>query len=89
MPYTIKMMIYVKIHKAVSEKLHKIMRERNISINKLANISCLTQSTVDSLVNGKSKNPKMLTIVRICDGLEIKLSDFFADEIFYNIDRED
>lgn len=67
----------------------KIIEERNITINKLASISCLTQSTVDSLVNGKSKNPKLLTIVRICDGLGISLSEFFNDNVFKNIDRED
>ena len=55
--------------------------ERNISVNKSASISYLTQSTVDSLVNGKSKNPKLLTIVRICDGLGIKLSDFRKDNV--------
>ena len=65
------------------------MIERDLSVNKLASISCLTQSTVDSLVNGKSKNPKLLTIVRICDGLNIKLSDFFEDKLFDKIDRED
>ena len=79
----------MKIHKAVSEKLTKIMVERNISVNKLASITCLTQSTVDSLVNGKSKNPKLLTIVRICDGLNIELNEFFDDELFKGIDRED
>lgn len=79
----------MKIHKAVSEKLTKIMVERNISVNKLASITCLTQSTIDSLVNGKSKNPKLLTIVRICDGLNIELNEFFDDELFKEIDRED
>ena len=79
----------VKIHKAVSDKLTKIMIERGLSVNKLASISCLTQSTVDSLVNGKSKNPKLLTIVKICDGLNIKLCDFFEDDLFNEIDRED
>ena len=82
-------MIIVKIHKAVSDKLTKIMIERGLSVNKLASISCLTQSTVDSLVNGKSKNPKLLTIVRICDGLNIKLCEFFNDDLFNEIDRED
>lgn len=79
----------MKIHKTVSEKLTKIMVERNISVNKLASITCLTQSTIDSLVNGKSKNPKLLTIVRICDGLNIELNEFFDDELFKEIDRED
>ena len=79
----------MKISEAISEKINKIIIEKDITINKLSSISCLTQSTVESLVNGKSKNPKLLTIVRICDGLGITLSEFFNDDLFKNIDRED
>ena len=71
------------------EKINKILLERNITVNKLATLSYLTQSTVESLVNGQSKNPKLLTIVRICDGLDISLKEFFDDSLFDNIDRED
>lgn len=79
----------MKISEAISKKILSIIKERDITINKLATISCLTQSTVDSLVNGKSKNPKLLTIVRICDGLGITLKEFFDDKIFLDLDRED
>lgn len=79
----------MKLNKAISEKILKIIREKDITVNKLASICCLTQSTVDSLINGKSKNPKLLTIVRICDGINISLKEFFEDELFDNIDRED
>lgn len=79
----------MKLSRAISEKINKILIERNITVNKLANISCLTQSTVESLVNEKSKNAKLLTIVRICDGLGITLTEFFDDDLFKNIDRED
>lgn len=79
----------MKLSSAVSQKILKICDEKNISINKLASICCLTQSTVQSLIDGKSKNPKMLTIIRICEGLDIKLKDFFDDHIFDNIERED
>ena len=80
-------MIQLKVDKAISEKINKILIERNLTINKLATISCLTQSTVESLVNGRSKNPKLLTIMKICDGLNISLDEFFDDEIFNNIDN--
>lgn len=79
----------MKLSKAISEKINKILLERNITVTKLASISCLTQSTVESLANEHSKNPKLLTIVRICDGLGITMSEFFDDELFSNIDRED
>ena len=79
----------MKINEAIGIRLNKICTEKNISINKLASISCLTQSTVQHLADGRSKNPKTLTIVRICDGLGIKLKDFYDDPIFDDIDRED
>ena len=79
----------MRISDAISKKLNKICKERNISVNKLANMSLLTQSTVEHLINGDSKNPKLLTIIRICDGLEMSLQEFFADDLFRNMDRED
>jgi len=79
----------MKISEAISKKLIKICKERNISVNKLANMSLLTQSTVEHLVNGDSKNPKLVTIIRICDGLDMSLQEFFADDLFRNMDRED
>lgn len=79
----------MKLSSAISKKLLNICKEKNISVNELASMCCLTQSTVQNLIEGNSKNPKLLTIVRICDGLGIKMKDFFDDDIFDNIDRED
>ena len=79
----------MKISEAMSKKLLKICEERNISINKLATICLLTQSTVQNIIECNSSNPKLLTIVRICDGLEITLQEFFNDEVFNHLDRED
>ena len=79
----------MKISDAMAQKILNIIKEKDITINKLAQICCLTQITVDSLINKRSKNPKILTIVRICDGLNLTLEEFFDDELFKNIDRED
>lgn len=79
----------MKVTEAVSKKLLNICGERNITVNKLASISCLTQSTIANIVNRETNNPKLLTIVRICDGLNIELSEFFDDKLFKNLDRED
>ena len=48
----------------------------------------MNQSTVNSLVDGTSQNPKLLTIVRLCYGLDMPLKDFFDDEVFIDIDDE-
>lgn len=77
------------ISEAVITKILSLCDERNITVNKLATICGITQSTLDNIVNGHSRNPKLLTIIRICDGLEITMYDFFSDPIFLNLDRED
>lgn len=79
----------MRVSEAIAKKLIKICQERKMSVNKLAITCCLTQSTVENILAGNSKNPKILTIVRICDGLEISLSEFFNDELFKNLERED
>lgn len=79
----------MKIKDVISKKLLKICSERNISVNKLATMCCLTQSTIQNIIDGNSSNPKVLTIVRICDGLNITLKEFFDDDLFKNVDRED
>ena len=77
------------VSEAVVKKILKICDERDITINKLSNICGITQSTIDNIVNGNSKNPKLLTIVRMCDGLGITMHEFFSDPLFLNLDRED
>ncbi len=77
------------ISEAIVSKILNICDDKKITINKLSNICGITQSTIDNIVNGNSKNPKLLTIVRICDGLGITMQEFFSDPIFLNLDRED
>ena len=38
--------------------------------------------------NISSNNPKLLTIFRICYGLNITISEFFNDKIFENLDLD-
>ena len=78
----------MRIADAISHRILFLCKQNNISINKLTILSGQTQSTVQSLISGKSRNPKMLTIVRICDSLKISLSEFFNDDLFKDIDIE-
>lgn len=78
----------MKVSKAIAWRIKNLCEEKDISINKLALDSGLTQSTLQSIMSGKSKNPTFLTVARVCDTLKIELKDFFDDEIFKNIDIE-
>lgn len=76
------------LQQAVKYRILKLCRERNITINKLAMLSGMNQSTVNSLIDGTSQNPKLLTILRICLGLDMELKEFFNDSVFKDLDDE-
>lgn len=76
------------VSEAVARKIKKLCAEHNLSINKLSIMSGLTQSTLQSIMSGKSHNPTVLTIARICDSLNIELNEFFDDKLFKNLDIE-
>lgn len=73
---------------AVRVRIFELCDERNITLNRLANLCGITQSTLNNIRNGGSNNPKLATIKKICDGLDITLEKFFAAEVFNKLDQE-
>ena len=67
----------------------KICDDRRIALNTLANLSAVPPSTLKSIINGDSKNPGIVTIKLLCDGLGISLYEFFDDEMFRSVEPED
>lgn len=73
---------------ATRNRILELCEINNISINKLANICGLPPSSVKNIIYGKSKNPKLLTIKMICDGLDITLAEFFNTDDFNKLEQE-
>lgn len=63
---------------AVAARILQLCKERDITPNGLSNIAAVPQSTIKSILNGESKNPGVVTIKKLCDGLEITLGEFFS-----------
>ena len=61
----------------------------NDAIAKRINDLCNDKELAQHLTDGRSKNPKILTIARISNGFGLKLKDFFDDPVFDDIDLED
>ena len=73
---------------AVVKRLHELIKERGITVNKLTNLSGVAPSTVKNIFNGASQNPGVVTLKKLCDGLEISLPVFFDTEDFRDLEQE-
>ena len=78
----------MKTREAVAQRIINLCIERNLTVNGLATISAVPPSTVKNIIYGVSKNPGVVTIKMLCDGLEISLEEFFCDELFKNLQQE-
>lgn len=72
----------------VRNRILQLCGQYDISINKLATLSALPPSSIKNILYGKSKNPTLLTIKMICDGLGITLGEFFATPEFDALEQE-
>lgn len=73
---------------AVANRLVVLCGQRGWTVNKLATISGISPSTVKSILYGRSKNPGVVTIKILCDGLDISLEEFFSGPEFEQLEQE-
>lgn len=79
----------MNLRNAVTERILQLCNENDITINKLSNLAGITQSTVNDIIHGKTKNPTIKTIYYICFGLGIELKDFFDSDLFVELSDDD
>lgn len=73
---------------AVAKRIIDLCNEKNIAINALANLSGVSPSTVYSMLNEKSQNPGVVSLKKLCDGMDISLREFFDCSLFDAIEQE-
>lgn len=78
----------MNITEAVKRRLDELCYEKKLNYCSLAAISGIPYTTVKSLFYGQSQNPGISTIKKLCDGLEISITDFFDTEYFRELEQE-
>lgn len=71
---------------AVARRIQALCSERDLAVNALANLCGVPPSTIYSMLNEKSKNPGIISIQKICDGLNISVREFFNDPLFDDLE---
>ena len=74
---------------AIKKRIYELCKQNNITINKLCTISGITQSTLANISSRPRTNVTILTIMRICRGLDISIQDFFNSDLFSLENLED
>ena len=78
----------MQIKEAIVLRMNNICKERNIRYNELANLSGVTPSTVYSMMDERRKDLSVITLKKLCDGLDMTITDFFDDDIFRTLEQE-
>ena len=76
------------ISEAVVQRLQSLCREKNRTINRLATLSAVTQSTVNDIMQGTTKNIGIVTLKKLVDGMDLTITEFFDTDVFRNLDQE-
>lgn len=80
--------VSMKSREAVVLRILELLQSQNITVNYLATISAVPPTTLKNIIYGETENPGIVTIAKLCDGLEITVKDFFSSELFENLDQE-
>ncbi|MBD9208829.1 MAG: XRE family transcriptional regulator [Clostridiales bacterium] len=78
----------MRIGEAVRKRILELCDERGITLNKLATICGITQSTLNNIINGRNNSVTIATIKKICDGLNISVIEFFSSDAFDSMEQE-
>lgn len=73
---------------AVAERFQTLCKQRGIKANELATRSGVTPSTVYSMLDAKRRDVSIVTIKKLCDGLDITLGEFFSTPEFDELEQE-
>ncbi|MEM5770142.1 MAG: helix-turn-helix transcriptional regulator [Bacillota bacterium] len=76
------------IKDTVANRFNELCQSRNIKPNELATLSGVTPSTVYSMLDERRRDISIVTIKRLCDGLNVTLGEFFSTPEFDGAEQE-
>lgn len=68
--------------KILADRINQLCNERGLTYYTLSYKSGVPLSTLMHIMDGTVKNPGVFTLVRLCAGMRVTLSEFFDTEAF-------
>lgn len=76
------------IKDAIVLRIKELCKQKGIKFNTLATDSGVTPSTVYSLLDEQRRDIGVVVLKKLCDGLDISISDFFDSDVFRGLEQE-
>lgn len=76
------------LEQAIRKRIIELARERKITINKVSTLSGLPHTTLLSFMNNETHNPRISTLLHVCEAFDISLKEFFDDKVFKDVKDE-
>lgn len=77
------------ICEATSYRIAELCKQKNLSGYSVSYRAGMPTSTYKSIVSGKSKNPGIVNINKIADGLGVTIREFYDSELFDDLDPDE
>ncbi|MBR5535774.1 MAG: helix-turn-helix transcriptional regulator [Clostridia bacterium] len=71
------------------ERINSLCKQRGFSINKLATMSGVKQSTLDNIMRGLTKNPRLKTLHRLAVAFNMTVSELLDFDELNNYSFEE
>ncbi len=76
------------LQEALIQRIYELLDQRGISLNKCAMLCGISQSTLNNIVSGRNRSATVSTVKKLCDGLDVTLSEFFDRPFFEELEQE-
>lgn len=71
------------------KRIRQLCKQRGISVNKLSVMSGVKQSTLDNIVRGLTKDPRVKTLHKVANAFNMTLAEFLDFEELNDYSFED
>ena len=83
----------MEYYQIIANRITALCRERGYSINRLASLSNQSQSTIDNIIHGVSRNPRIQTLHKIALTFNMTLAEFLdypeLNDVSFDEDTQD
>lgn len=79
----------MKQQEFLSNRIQYYCQKKKLTYYRLAYRSAVPLTTLLHIIDCSTKNPGIFTLIKICNGLGVSMTEFFSAEEFQNLSGDD